>query len=325
MYMTAVDGRVRSVQDIENLTITTAQGHPIHLKDFARVLRGKEPTFSVVTADGVDSVLLNIYSQPDASTLDIALQLQRQLPAIRKELPPDVKLAFFYDQSLLVRDSMLSAWEAIIFGLFLSIAILYLFLRSWGTTLVATVVIPVTVLLTILVMKLCGMNFNLMTLGGIAAAIGLIIDDAIVVVEAIYAKIATGMGRLAGDPCGHRGDICRAARFDPDARCGVYPAGVSQWHRRRLFPRPGTHDGRVVADLAAAGADADAVPRCLVHPHPSRKEIARPSRGGAGRVCVAAGSSASTNSSCGWPWIIGGSQWPWAFWCSSLRSSYTHA
>jgi CzcA family heavy metal efflux pump len=202
MYMTAVDGRVRSVQDIENLTITTGQGHPIHLKDFAWVLRGREPTFSVVTADGVDSVLLNIYSQPDASTLDIALQLQRQLPAIRKELPPDVKLAFFYDQSLLVRDSMLSAWEAIIFGLFLSIAILYLFLRSWGTTLVATVVIPVTVLLTILVMKLCGMNFNLMTLGGIAAAIGLIIDDAIVVVEAIYAKIASGLGRLQAIPAG---------------------------------------------------------------------------------------------------------------------------
>src|SRR5436190_1724882 len=90
----------------------------------------------------------------------------------------------------------------IIFGLFLSITILYLFLRSWGTTLVATVVIPVTVLLTILVMKLCGMNFNLMTLGGIAAAIGLIIDDAIVVVEAIYAKIATGMGRLEAIPAG---------------------------------------------------------------------------------------------------------------------------
>jgi CzcA family heavy metal efflux pump len=202
MYMAAVDGRVRSVQDIENLTITTAEGHPVRLRDFASVFRGKEPTFSVVTADGVDSVLLNIYSQPDASTYDIARQLQERLPSIRKDLPRDVKLAFFYDQSLLVRDSMLSAWEAILFGLFLSIAILYLFLRSWGTTLVATVVIPVTVLVTILVMKLCDMNFNLMTLGGIAAAIGLIIDDAIVVVEAIYAKIATGMSRLGAIPAG---------------------------------------------------------------------------------------------------------------------------
>ena len=202
MYLTVVDGRVHSVQDIENLTLTTEAGHPIPIKDIARVLRGKEPTFSVVTADGVDSVLLNVYSQPDASTLDIARHLEKQLPAIRKGLPRDVKLAFFYDQSLLVRDSMRSAWEAIVFGLFLSVAILYLFLRSWGTTLVATVVIPVTVLLTILVMKLCGMNFNLMTLGGIAAAIGLVIDDAIVVVEAIYAKVATGLGRLQAIPSG---------------------------------------------------------------------------------------------------------------------------
>src|SRR5262249_29896523 len=134
--------------------------------------------------------------------VDIARQLQEKLPRIRRELPPDVKLAFFYDQSLLVRDSMHSAWEAIIFGLILSVAILYLFLRSWGTTLVATVVIPVTVLVTILVMKLCGLSFNLMTLGGLAAAIGLIIDDAIVVVEAIYAKIATGLNRFAAIPAG---------------------------------------------------------------------------------------------------------------------------
>src|SRR5436309_3197672 len=117
MYLTVVDGRVHSVQDLENLTITTGQGHPVRLKELARILRGKEPTFSVVTADGVDSVLLNIYSQLDASTYDIARQLQERLPTIRKDMPPDVKLAFFYDQSLLVRDSMLSAWEAIIFGL----------------------------------------------------------------------------------------------------------------------------------------------------------------------------------------------------------------
>src|SRR5436309_9970815 len=135
MYLTVADGRVHSVQDIESLTITTDRGHPIHIRDFARVLRGKEPTFSVVTADGVDSVLLNIYSQPDASTFDIARRLQEQLPSIRNELPADVKLAFFYDQSLLVRDSMLSAWEAIIFGLFLYITILYLLLWCWGSTL----------------------------------------------------------------------------------------------------------------------------------------------------------------------------------------------
>jgi CzcA family heavy metal efflux pump len=202
LFLTVVDGRLRSVEDIENLTVTTGNGQLVHLKDFARVLRGKEPVFNAVTADGVEAVLLNIFSQPDASTVGIVRQLEAQLPAIRAELPPDVKLAFFYDQSILIRDSMRSAWEAIVFGLILSVAILYLFLRSWGTTLVAIVVIPVTVLVTLVVMYLAGMNFDLMTLGGIAAAIGLVIDDAIVVVEAIHAKIACGMARLQAIPAG---------------------------------------------------------------------------------------------------------------------------
>ena len=115
---------------------------------------------------------------------------------VRGQLPPDMKLAFFYDQSLLVRDSVRSVWEAIIFGLILSVVILFLFLKDWGSTLVAIVVIPVTVLVTLLAMRALHMTFNLMTLGGIASAIGLVIDDAIVVVEAIHTKMATGLPRL---------------------------------------------------------------------------------------------------------------------------------
>ena len=116
----------------------------------------------------------------------------------------DLKLTFFYDQSLLVRDSVKSVWEAIIFGLILSVAILFLFLKDWGTTLVAIVVIPVTVLVTLLAMRLFHMSFNLMTLGGIASAIGLVIDDAIVVVEAIHTKIAVGHGASGGGTLGGR-------------------------------------------------------------------------------------------------------------------------
>src|SRR6185312_12684952 len=106
-------------------------------------------------------------------------------------------MAFFYDQSLFVRDSVQSVWEAIIFGLILSVVILFAFLKDCGSTIVAIVVIPVTVLVTLLAMRLLNMTFNLMTLGGIASAIGLVIDDAIVVVEAIHTKIATGIARLA--------------------------------------------------------------------------------------------------------------------------------
>jgi CzcA family heavy metal efflux pump len=196
LYLTVVDGRLHSIKDIENFTVAAAGGHPVRVRDFARVERGPEPVFNVVTADGQEAVLLNVYSQPDGSTLDIAGRLKEELRVLRTELPPDMKLSFFYDQSLLVKASVASVWEAILFGLLLSILILYFFLKNWGTTLVATLVIPVTVLITLLSMKLTGMSFNLMTLGGIAAAIGLVIDDAIVVVEAIHAKRMSGLNSL---------------------------------------------------------------------------------------------------------------------------------
>ena len=196
LYLTVVDGRLHSIPDIENFVVKSVDGHPVRVRDVARVERGPEPVFNVVTADGESAVLLNVRSQPDGSTLDIAKALRAQLRELKRELPPDMKLAFFYDQSEIVRASVASVWEAILFGLVLSVFILYFFLKNWGTTLVATLVIPVTVLITLLSMKIAGLTFNLMTLGGIAAAIGLVIDDAIVVVEAIHTKLLTGLGRL---------------------------------------------------------------------------------------------------------------------------------
>jgi CzcA family heavy metal efflux pump len=196
LYLALVDGRVRNADDIANLTVAVRDHHPVRIRDVARVERGPEPVFNVVTAEGVRSVLINIRSQPNGSTLDIAAALRAELRRVRAELPPDMKIAYFYDQSLLVKESVKSVWEAILFGLILSVVIIYLFLKNWGTTLTAIIVIPVTVLVTLLAMKLLGLSFNLMTLGGIAAAIGLVIDDAIVVVEAIYAKVAQGLSRL---------------------------------------------------------------------------------------------------------------------------------
>jgi CzcA family heavy metal efflux pump len=195
LYLTVVDGRMHSAAEIEGMVLSAADGRAIRLKDIGRVERGSEPVMNVVTANGADAVLLNIFSQPDGSTLDIADQLHKQLDEIRPTLPPGMKLSLFYDQSLLVRASVHSVWDAIIFGLILAVAILYLFLWDAGMTFVATAVIPITVLVTILGMKLFGQSFNLMTLGGIAAAIGLVIDDAIVVVEAIHVKMATGLTR----------------------------------------------------------------------------------------------------------------------------------
>lgn len=196
LYLTVVDGRLHTLDDIAALSVAVVNGHPIRIQDFARVERGPEPIFNVVSAEGAPAVLLNIRSQPDGSTLDIAAALTGVLRDLKHDLPADMKTAYYYDQSLLVRASVKSVWEAILFGLILSVVIIYLFLKNWGTTLTAIVVIPVTVLVTLVAMKLAGLSFNLMTLGGIAAAIGLVIDDAIVVVEAIYAKIVSGLARF---------------------------------------------------------------------------------------------------------------------------------
>jgi CzcA family heavy metal efflux pump len=198
LYLTTVDGRVHSASDIDNLVIVVRDGHPVQIKDVARVEPGAEPVFQSVTAQGRDAVLLNIHSQADGSILNIARALKFQLLELRRELPPDMRLSFFYDQSLFVRDSVDSVWDAIIFGLILSVLILYFFLKNWGSVWTAVVTIPITVLMTLIAMKMVGMSFNMMTLGGIAASIGLLIDDAIIVVEAMCVKIAAGRPRLAG-------------------------------------------------------------------------------------------------------------------------------
>ncbi len=192
LYLTVVDGRTADGDALAALPVASRGEHLVRLEEVAAVQRGPEPIYNRVTADGHDAVLLNIRSQPDGSTLAIAEALQADLSELRRSLPPDVHLAFFYDQSTLVRESVGSVWEAIGFGLLLSVVILYAFLRSWHSTLIATLVIPVTVLATVVVMHVAGLTFNLMTLGGIAAAIGLVIDDAIVVVEAIHARYRAG-------------------------------------------------------------------------------------------------------------------------------------
>ena len=205
IYLALVDGRVKGPADLEDFVVLMRGNHPVRVRDFARVERGPEPVFNVVSAQGRRAVLMNIRAQPTGSSiLNIAADLKAQLADLRTTLPPDMELSFYYDQSLLVRDSVGSVWEAIVMGLLFAVVILYLFLKNWGSVLTAIVVIPVSVLATVAVMLAAKLTFNLMTLGGIAAAIGLIIDDAIVVVEAIYAQVAHGEPRLQAIQTGMR-------------------------------------------------------------------------------------------------------------------------
>jgi CzcA family heavy metal efflux pump len=190
-----VGAQVHDVEGLRGLVVkTTAAGAPVRVADVATVEPSTLPVYTTVTANGKNAVLINIARQPSSNTVSVADAVDAEIAQLRQKLPQGVKLEPFYDQSQLVRDSISSVRDAIFIGLVLACIILFLFLRDWTSSLIAGLVIPVTVAVTVLVLWAIGQSFNLMTLGGLAAAIGLVIDDAIVVVENIV------MHRDNGEP-----------------------------------------------------------------------------------------------------------------------------
>ncbi|MGE5055679.1 MAG: efflux RND transporter permease subunit [Acidobacteriota bacterium] len=197
LYLGLVNGQVRTPDQIAQTVIkNTPAGVPIRIGDIAAVSPSVKPVYTVVTANGKPAVLLNINRQPDGNTVEVAREVHDEIQKIRQTLPPGIRIEPFYDQSILVTDSIKSVRDAILIGLILASIILVVFLRDWGTSLVAGLVIPVTVMVTFIALKLMGQTFNLMTLGGLAAAVGLVIDDAIVVVENIVLHRDLGQSRL---------------------------------------------------------------------------------------------------------------------------------
>jgi CzcA family heavy metal efflux pump len=192
-----ISGQVRTPEQIANTVIkATPAGIPVRIGDIATVARAVKPVYTIVTANGKPSVLLNINRQPDSNTVQVATEVHAEIDRIQKTLPPGIQVRPFYDQSIIVGDSIKSVRDAILLGLILASIILVVFLRDWGTSIVAGLVIPVTIMVTFAALKLLHQSFNLMTLGGLAAAVGLVIDDAIVVVENIVLHRDAGQNRL---------------------------------------------------------------------------------------------------------------------------------
>ncbi len=196
LYLTTVTGLLRTREQIEDTVVDVVRGTPVAVKNLASVVPGERPIYNIVTANGRTAVLINVLQQPDGNAVQIADSVNAELRDIKKTLPPDIELSTFYDQSVLVRDSISGVVESILIGLALSVLVLLVFLKSWRTTVVAAVVIPLAVLIAIVFMKLFNMSFNLMTLGGLAACIGVVIDDAIVMVENIIVHLSTGQAPM---------------------------------------------------------------------------------------------------------------------------------
>jgi CzcA family heavy metal efflux pump len=196
LVLALVSGQTRTPEEISNIVVrTTPAGVPVRIGDIAAVVPGVMPVYTIVTANGKPAVLLNLFRQPDSNTVAVAEAVTDELNQIRLTLPDSVRLTTYYDQSEVVTDSIRSVRDAIVVGLVLAAIILVLFLRDWGSSLVAGLVIPATIAITLIVLRLLGESFNLMTLGGLAAAVGLVIDDAIVVVENIVLHRDSGQSR----------------------------------------------------------------------------------------------------------------------------------
>ena len=192
-----VSGQVRSPEQIGQIVVkNSSAGIPIRLGDIASIVPSVAPVYTMVTANGKPAVLLNVDRQPESNTLDVANEVHALIQELTPTLPPGVHLEPFYDQSTIVHDSIASVRDAVLIGIVLSSIILVLFLRDWGTSLVAGLVIPVTLLITFIFLKMTSQSFNLMTLGGLAAAVGLVIDDAIVVLENIVLHRDAGQSRF---------------------------------------------------------------------------------------------------------------------------------
>jgi CzcA family heavy metal efflux pump len=196
LVLSLVSEQARTPQDIANIAIkTTPAGVPVRIGDIGTVLASVRPVYTIVTANGKPAVLLNVNRQPYSNTVQVADEVHAEIDDIQRSLPRGVEIKPFYDQSEIVTASIKSVRDAILIGLILASIILVLFLRDWGTSLVAGLVIPATIAITFIALHALGENFDIMTLGGLAAAVGLVIDDAIVVVENIVMHRDAGQSR----------------------------------------------------------------------------------------------------------------------------------
>lgn len=196
LFLGLVTGQVHTTEDIGNIVIKSAAGAAVRVQDVGAVSRSVEPVYTAVSANGKPAVLLSVNRQPESNTVEVADEVHREMASIRPTLPAGVEMRPFYDQSGIVTESIASVRDAIVIGLFLSGLIIWLFLRDWGTAVMTGLVVPVTMVVTFIAMKILGQTFNLMTLGGLAAAVGLVIDDKIVVVENIVLHRDGGEGPL---------------------------------------------------------------------------------------------------------------------------------
>jgi len=200
MMLTVVTTNLHQSDQLAALAVASVHGEPVYVRDLGTVQLGIREDYIRTSSEQGPAVLIGISRQPGGNTVEIAAQVRRLLEQFRVRYP-DVTFTLSYDQSTLVTTSFNSVRDAIVLGLMLAVAVVLAFTLSPLSALIAAIVVPCTIAITIAVMKAAGMTFNMMTLGGLAAGIGLFIDDAIVMIEAIHR--ARSRGVATAEAVGH--------------------------------------------------------------------------------------------------------------------------
>ena len=200
LFLVVADRSLSAAAGIGDIVLRSNPTGIVRVRDVATVRDGVVPQWVEVSEDGQPAVLFNVYQQPSGNTVEIAAAVRAKLAAFK--LPQGVSLKAWYDQSELVLQSAGSVRDAVLIGLALSGIVIFAFLRSWRAALIALLIVPATLSVTVLLLSLLGLSLNIMTLGGIAAVVGLLIDDVITMVEHLARR------------AGARGEDGRAAGID---------------------------------------------------------------------------------------------------------------
>jgi len=205
LYLLLSDTQFPDLSSIGNIVLQETPSGSLRVDDVATIRWTSAPQWTRVVADGQDAVVLNVYQQPGGHTVRIADEIRARMESLRGLASSSVDLRIWYDQSELIRASVGSVRDAIAIGVAIAVAILWLFLRNARITLVTAAMVPVVLAASLLVLRVLGMGLNIMTLGGMAAAVGLVADDGIVMVEHIIRRLRTA-------PAEHGAVVLRAAR-----------------------------------------------------------------------------------------------------------------
>ena len=186
LYLTLTNTQLRNLEQLKNLVIKNDGNRIVYFKDIANINIHQAKQYIKVNANGKESILIAVIQQPNANVVELSNAMEQKIADLQKTLPPDVELKPYYAQADFVTDSIQSVTDALWIGLLLAIIVAVFFLKSWKASATILLTIPITLSLTMIILYALGQTFNIMTLGAIAASIGLIIDDAIVVVEQIH-------------------------------------------------------------------------------------------------------------------------------------------